>query len=130
MIVRVYFDNENGEVIQLNNMYNATTVERDVATFKSLSERNRATFDYTELSFSAYRQDFSSGRLIGVDVETKIPIFEYPNPENPDEPIVPEKPLSVEIEELKKDNVLIRLESAQSNAELFEMMLMMSGGMV
>lgn len=80
------------------------TIEEEIATYPILSERNRETFDVLELPYGAYSQDFREGRLIGVDLETKIPIFEYPNPENPDEPIIAEKPLTVQIAEVKEDN--------------------------
>ncbi|QVY62999.1 hypothetical protein [Cytobacillus gottheilii] len=122
---KVYYDKSTGNLIidtgDRSGAVSATTFEQDVETYTSLSERNLETVDVIQLPFGAYAQDFREGRLIGVNLETKEPIFEYHNPESPDNPIVPAKPLSVQIEDL-------RLESAQSNAELFEMMIMISGG--
>lgn len=102
-----------------SNVPRAKTTDEQIATYSVLSERNRESFDVLELEYGQYAQDFALGRLIGVDIETKTPIFEYPNPENPDEPIVPEKPLSVEIDELKQKNSLLEAQ-VQANANTAE----------
>lgn len=99
---RIYFDSE-GYVILAIDLYGETTVEKDIADFKALSERNRDTFDVLELPFGAYAQDFAEARLIGVDLEKKIPLFAYPDPENPGQEITPPIPLSEEVKTLKNE---------------------------
>lgn len=112
---KVYYDKLTGEVIKDTGekvgKVTQTTIEQDITAFTALSERNRDTFDVIELEYGEYSQDFQEGRLIGVNLETKTPIFEYPNPENPSEPIVVEKPLSTEIEELKQENTLLKAQN-------------------
>lgn len=101
---RIYFDKETGIKIAefaLDNNFIPMTIEQEIASFKALSERNRDTFSVLELEYDQYAQDFAEGRLIGVDLEKKTPIFEYSNSENPEEPIVPLVPLSVKVEELE-----------------------------
>lgn len=115
----IFFDKITGDKIVDTGEYKDAilkkTADEQIATFKALSERNRETFDVIELPYGAYAQDFSEGRLIGVDLKTKTPIFEYPNPENPAEPIVPPKPLSVEMDAIRreKDALEQRLQAAE-----------------
>lgn len=113
--IRLYHDSE-GHVFFPLEVYGETSIEKDIQDFKVLSERNRDTFDVLELEYGQYAQDFAEGRLIGVNLETKVPIFEYPNPENPDEPIVPLVPLSVEVSDLKQENTLLKAQS-QANSD-------------
>lgn len=111
----IFYDKTTGQIIvntgEWESVKISKTVEQQIETFKVLSERNRDTFDVLELPYSAYAKDFREARLIGVDLEQKIPIFEYPNPENPDVPIVSDKPLSVEIAELKQENILLKAQN-------------------
>lgn len=97
----IFYDLVDGSLIldtgEWSNVSRKKTVEQQIATYKTLSERNRDTFDVLELEYGEYAQDFQDGRLIGVDLEKNIPRFEYPNPENPEEPIVPDVPLSESI---------------------------------
>ena len=110
---RIYFDSEGIPFFMLD-LYGETTIEKDIQDFKALSERNRDTFDVLELEYGEYAQDFQDGRLIGVDLEKNIPIFEYPNPENPEEPIVPNVPLSVEVESLKQSEMILQIALAET----------------
>jgi hypothetical protein len=112
---RIYFDVETGNVLvdtgERQGAVIPTTVAQDIQVYTALSERNRETFDFIELPYGWYSWDFREGRLIGVDLETKIPLFEYPNPEDPETPIIPDRPLSVEIEELKQENTLLKAQN-------------------
>lgn len=99
---KLFYDKVTGSILVATGEWSRAvrdkTVEEEIATYPILSERNRETFDFIELPYGAYSQDFAEGRLIGIDVETKTPIFEYPNPESPEEPIVPARPLSESID--------------------------------
>lgn len=125
---RIYFDRVDGNVFfETNEMLDVMgiskpTIEDDIRTFKVLSDRNRETFDVIELPIGGYVEDFREGRLIGVDLEKRIPIFEYSNPQNPNSPFVPDKPLSVKVQELE-------IAQAQTNTSLLELMeLVVLGG--
>lgn len=117
---KLFYDNVTGLKIvdtgQWDNAIRLKTVEEDIATYKELSERNRDTFDVLELPYGAYAQDFIEGRLVGVDVETKVPVFEYPDPNAPDEPIVVKVPLSKEVIALKAENKMLKAQT-QANAD-------------
>ena len=69
-----------------------------------------------------FAQDFTEGRLIGIDIGTKIPIFEYPNTKNPNEPIVVQKPLSEQVSELEQDLVLTKDRLKESDSNLMDFM--------
>lgn len=122
---RIYFEKSTGNIL-LNTgerevFVSSTTVAQDIENYKELSERNRDTFDVIELEYGAYSQDFATCTGYRVNPETKTLEFSYPDPSAPTEPQPYIPPLSVQVE-------LLRVEMAQSNTELFEMMLMMNGG--
>jgi hypothetical protein len=94
--IRIYYDT-NGTPFFQTNVYNGATSAQDIANFKLLSERNRNTFDYIELPFGAYAQDFAEGTLTGVDVTAKTPKFSY----GPQQTIPTDKPLTEQLAELK-----------------------------
>lgn len=99
---RFYFDSEGHIFFELN-LYSETTVEKDIADFKALSERNRETFDVLELPFGAYQQDFAESVGYRVNVETKELEFQYrdENESGVEQPY--QAPLSVEVQTAKND---------------------------
>lgn len=107
---RIYYDISTGNrIIEVGLSEGVPmTIEQDIATFTALSERNRETFDVIELPFGAYQQDFAEGKLIGVDLEKKIPLFAYPDPENPGQEITPPIPLSEEVKTLKNELATVK----------------------
>lgn len=102
---KIYYDITSGDVIfdtgEHEGFVRETTIEQDITIYKVLSERNRETFDYIKLEYGQYEQDFSECNGYRVNVETKQLEFSYPNPSEPIAPIVYQKPLTEEIEELK-----------------------------
>lgn len=134
---RVYFDKSTGNklaVVAFNGYFNPTTIEEDITSFPILTERNRNTFNVIEIPFEAYRQDFEESKgnfRVNVDLFETLPDeskrealeFSYPDPNEPEEEQPYQAPLSEQINQIKVD-------SARSNAELFEMIIMMSGGMM
>lgn len=123
---RFYFDRETGEIlVEKGERFGdvaPTSVERDVETYTALSERNRDTFDVIELEYGQYAQDFAECNGYRVNPETKELEFSYPDPSEPEQPPVYQKPLSEQIEELKAEN----LATMGAVAEVYEMLL---GGM-
>src|SRR5699024_1232776 len=104
---RIFFDSKTGNVLintgERQGFVKETTVEQDIENYKTLSERNRDTFDYIELEYGQYPQDFAECDGYRVNPETKELEFSYPDP-NEDEPQEPEyqEPLSEQVEKLKQ----------------------------
>lgn len=112
--LRIYYDKKNGQPIQQTGNFEDKwllqyeTVEEQIPKYKALSERNRDTFDVIELPYGAYAQDFATCTGYRVNPETKELEFSYPDPNVPEEPQPFQKPLSVEVEELKQENLLLK----------------------
>ena len=124
---RVYYDNTNGEIIlntgERSGSVVQTTVDDDIRVYKVLSERNRDTFDFLEFEYGAHREQESiGGYVVGVELETKSLIFEYPTPDEQPPVVTTENPFD-SIRELKEENTTIKA----SMAELAKLVL--SGGM-
>lgn len=123
-VMKIYYDRSTGEVLHTSS-YNYIVepdFDADYEVILSLKERAKESINLLVLKDGAYAQDFTEGRLIGVDLETKMPKFEYANPDNTTEPITPAKPLTVQIEEARAEN----LATMDALAEVYELIL---GGM-
>lgn len=114
---RIYFDVLTGDIItDIGERYGAvttTTVEQDTANYKALSERHRNTFDFIELNYGEYSQDFLECSGYSVDPSSQEIIFAYPDPNEPEVEQPYRPPLSTEVDELKHENVILK---AQNNA--------------
>lgn len=112
---KIYYDIPTGNVIldtgERQGSVVPTTVEQDVQTYKALSERNRETFDYIELEYGQYARDFAECNGYKVNPETKELEFSYPDPNEPEEEPIYQKPLSEQINELegKTDQAIMEL---------------------
>lgn len=114
---KIYFDKATGDIILIIGERFGdvieTTLEQDINTYKALSERNPETFDYMQLEYGQYAQDFIECNYVRVNIEklNELPRerwyealeFSYPD-ENEDKEgaIIYRKPLSEEIKEQKK----------------------------
>ncbi|MCR8843072.1 hypothetical protein NQ117_05220 [Paenibacillus sp. SC116] len=87
---KIYYDKVFGNVIQvvaqINGLAPTTTVDEDITRYKTLSERNRDTFDMIQLTYGQYDQDFSTCVDYTVDIATKKLVFKYADPNNPNPP--------------------------------------------
>ena len=114
---RIYYDKETGNPLvntgERKGYVKETTVEQDIKNYKVLSERNRNTFDYTELEYGQYAQDFAESNGFRVNPETKELEFSYPDPNEPEVEQPYQEPLSEQIEKIKEENKLLK---AQNNA--------------
>lgn len=121
----VFYDKNTGDVIvdTQEKRGSATYREPDyyIERYTALIERIRETFDYIELEYGQYAQDFTECNGYRVNPETKELEFSYPDPneEEPQEPVY-QKPLSVEVEELKE---------RQQATDMAVFQLMMEGAM-
>lgn len=123
---KVYFDINTGNVIfdtgERQGFVIPTTIEQDIATFKELSERNRETFDFIELEYGQYAQDFAECNGYRINVDDKTIEFSYPDDnEEPIEPVY-QAPLSEQVEGLKKDKQLlqIKVDALSNQNEMIE----------
>lgn len=101
---RIFYDKTNGEIIlevQPQSESNVKTVEQDISTYSSLSERNRDMFDVIEVPSETYTQDFAECNGYRVNVETGELEFSYPDPSIPEAPPVFQKALSVQVAALE-----------------------------
>lgn len=131
-IRRIFYDLTTGDKIHeigRNGSFTLPTIDQDIATYTALSERNRDTFDVLELPFGAYVQDFVECNGYRVNVELLATLsddrkgealeFSYPDQNEPTAPQVFQKPLTIQLDELK-----LQLESAQEAIDF----LIMNGG--
>lgn len=102
---KLYYDIFTGEILvdtgEKEGYAIEKTFEQDVSTYKILSERDLETFDMIKLSFGQYLQDFAECSGYRINIETKEIEFSYPDSNEPETPPVYQKPLSIEVEELK-----------------------------
>lgn len=114
---KIFYELETGNIIvntgERQGFVTPTTIEQDINSFASLSEPNRETFDYIELEYGQYAQDFAESTGYRVNPETRELEFSYPDPNEPEAPQEFRPPLSMEVEELKQENELLK---AQNNA--------------
>lgn len=123
---RIYYDNQTCEVIldtgeRLGNVV-PTTVERDIEVFKQLSERNRDTFDYIELEYGQYREDFLHATSYRVNSKTKELVFSYDENEEEEEtePIYQE-PLTEKVARLEKESLITMAALADKHEETLQL---------
>jgi len=115
---RIYFDIVTGEKLvdtgERSGDVIETTIEHDIAVYRALSERNRESFDYIQLEYGQYAEDFDSCISYRVNPSTNQLEFSYPNPNQP-EPEKPayRKPLSEEVDELKQSVAELTIMIAQ-----------------
>lgn len=90
---RIYYDKTTGNVLvdtgERQGYVVPTTIEYDIQVYKILSERNRDTFDYIELEYGQYAQDFAECNGYRVNPATKEIEFSYPdsNDEESQQPV-------------------------------------------
>lgn len=123
---KIYFDNRSGEIIMTTSERSGhvveTTTEQDFETFAVLKERDPYNVGFIQLEYGEYQSDFLEGALVSVDLETKTPLFTYPDPDNPTVLPDPIPPLSVEVRQIKQDQESLSSSFGEENALLNEAM--------
>ena len=123
---RIYFDTQTGEIIldtgERSGHVVPTTVERDIEVFRQLSERNRNTFDYIELEYGQYREDFLHATSYRVNPKTRELVFSYDKIEEEEEtePIYQE-PLTEKVERLEKEQLITMTALVEKHEETLEL---------
>lgn len=90
---RIFFELISGNVIvdtgeKIGNVV-PNTPEQDISNYTALSERNRETFDYIELEYGDYSQDFAECNGYRVNPETKEIEFSYSETDEETPPVQP-----------------------------------------
>jgi hypothetical protein len=120
---RIFFELATGNVIldkgEMQGSVVPTTIAQDIQNFTILSSRNRDSYDSIELGFGEFGQDFAACNGYRVNPETRSLEFTYPDPTAPIEPLTFQKPLTAQIDELKRENSDLTLQMI----DLFEQLL-------
>ncbi|MNW61817.1 hypothetical protein D3C74_399050 [compost metagenome] len=104
---RIYYEKSTGNVIldtgERSGSIVDTSPDGDILQYRELSDRVLETFDYVQLDYGQFSQDFIECTGFKVDINTRELEFSYPNESDPvpQEPVY-QKPLTVEVEELKQ----------------------------
>lgn len=123
---RIYFDKTTGTVVidtgEKSFAVIETTIEQDFESYIELKERVKETVGVIELEYGQYRQDFMECNGIRINPTTLELEFSYPTEgEQPQEPIY-QKPLSIEVEQLKSR--LQHAEQVSASTSLFQQELL------
>lgn len=116
---RLFYDLNTREVFFENYMNIDRTIEEDRNTFQILQGRIDTSYDYLDVDYELYKQDFAECNGYRVNVETKTLEFSYPDPNEPDVEQPYQAPLSEQIAELRAENVT----TLEAIAEVYELVL-------
>lgn len=109
---KIYYELMTGNVIQDTGERSGsvveTTTEQDFATYKSLTERVPETVGVIELAFGELREDFRICTGFRIDPATEEILFSYPDPSNPNQEPVYQKPLSIVVQEQQEQIDMIQ----------------------
>lgn len=111
---KIYYELSTGDVILITpekHSENAicTTKEQDFQIYDVLAARSPDSVGVIQLEYGQYQAEFQSARSVKVDTETKEILFEYPRFD---------PPLITQVNNLKRENQLLRLESEQLKDEM------------
>ena len=82
---RLFYDTSTGGIIvntgDRSGDIRETTPQEDIAVYKELSERVESTYSWMDFTYGAHREEESlGGSIVRIDLETKKPVFKYPDP--------------------------------------------------
>ncbi|MDX8359832.1 hypothetical protein [Cytobacillus sp. IB215316] len=125
---RIYYDKSTGNILidtqEIYGFVTKTTVDHDINSYKELSDRNRESFDFIELEYGEYRQDFTECNGYRINTETLELEFSYPDPNEPEpqEPVYVQ-PLTEQVTELKTQIEQENTDTQLAIAELAELVV-------
>ncbi|MFX3636273.1 MAG: hypothetical protein ACE3L7_29805 [Candidatus Pristimantibacillus sp.] len=122
---RIYYEKATGNVLVTTNDMQGDgvirpTVEQDKLLYAAFKALNEEAYDYIELEYGQYAQDFADcdGFLVDLTGEQKL-LFSYPNPSTPEVPQIYQQPLSEQVASLQANNLTLM----EVVADLYEMVL-------
>ncbi|MDH6674476.1 hypothetical protein M2277_005172 [Paenibacillus sp. LBL] len=113
----IYFDKVTGEILHETGEVWHSDPEYEnkrnpFSNIPKLMERIPESVGIIKLKPDELEQDFAEGFLGRVNPETLELEFVYLDPANPGIPQEPRKPLSVEVEELRQENTLLKAQNS------------------
>ena len=123
---RIYYDLKSGDVIEIVweriGDVLETSIDDDINTYRKLTSRNRDTFDYIELEYGQYREDFLHATSYRVNPKTRELVFSYDKIEEEEEtePIYQE-PLTEKVERLEKEQLITMTALVEKHEETLEL---------
>lgn len=100
---KIYYELTTGNVIvdtgERSGGVVETTSEQDFATYIALSDRNPETVGMIQLEYGQYAEDFSQCNGYRIDPVTQQVLFSYPDPSEPEQPLVYRAPLTEQVED-------------------------------
>lgn len=117
---RLYYLISNGQVFFETRTdhigVRTLSIEEELKTYRTLLEMNIDKIDVIEIGVNDYAQDFAESNGYRVNPETKQLQFSYPDPNEPAKEPEYIKPLSQEVDELKRENTLLKAQN-KANAD-------------
>lgn len=108
----VFYDVDNGQILiivpSMKGMAKPKTPEEYIANYSILKDRERSSFDYIQLEYGQYDQDFFESSSQMVDSETKELKFYFPDSDDGETEIQPQKPLTEQIKDLSQRQDLMQ----------------------
>lgn len=82
---RIFYDTISGSIIvntgEKSGNVIATTPQDDIRVYKELADRVESTYSWIDFTYGAHREEESlGGVIVRIDLETKKPVFKYPDP--------------------------------------------------
>lgn len=104
---RIFFDNRNGDILldtgEKSGDVTPMLAEMEINTYRKLTNRNRNTFDYIELEYGQYREDFLHATSYRVNPKTKELVFSYDKIEEEETDPIYQEPLTEKVERLENE---------------------------
>lgn len=102
---KIYYDKITGNIIvdtgDREGSVVETTIEWDYQAYTALAERTPETVGMIQLKYGQYWQDFMECNGYRINLDTLQIEFSYPDPNNPAQEPIYQKPLSEEVEGIK-----------------------------
>lgn len=82
---RLFYDTSTGSIIvntgDRSGDIRKTTPQEDIRVYKELADRVEGTYSWMDFTYEAHKEEESlGGVIIRIDLETKKPVFKYPDP--------------------------------------------------
>lgn len=82
---RIFYDTTTGGVLvntgERSGYVVVTSPQDDIKVYKELADRVEGTYSWVDFTYGAHREEESLGGIIvRIDLETKKPVFKYPDP--------------------------------------------------
>lgn len=82
---RIFYDTTSGGIIvntgERSGNVRETTPQDDIRVYKELADRVESTYSWMDFTYGAHKEEESlGGSIVRIDLETKKPVFKYPDP--------------------------------------------------